>query len=588
MNETIIMKAYIGLLTLVVANNANAFQSSLFTISPQTAVTRIHHIQPSTLHVTSTSVNKNSDIVPSPLSSNKKEDEFDWYSNWYPIVPIEFLDPSKPHKFTLLGMDLVVWNDSAESDVYESKKELNKSKKKKQRLSKFKNLFRKNKDDSHEDTTTLFRQGQWRVFADKCPHRLVPLSEGRIESDGSLLCSYHGWRFNGDGNCIDLPQMNSKEELQNIQSNPKSQCNSFPVKVVNDILWVWPTSGSDARIQSELTPLSVNQIMNDENGNSIPKENIVYNTYNFRELPYGADYFLENVVDPAHVPVSHHNIVGNRYTGPTSLTMKTSESMTKDGFVLKVVNGNSNGDSYTNLGFKSPCLVSIDAKVTPEGARQILELYVSPSRPGFCNHVGRLVMIKDKNGVLPSGFKQFTLPIPIWINHLLAAKFLNQDALFLHAQERNLLRDLNYKTSSSNDDDNNEKEKKDSPLYKEIVFTPTESDKGVLIFRDWLRFKAGGKIPFTNYEGMPPVNNEVVFDQWHSHTSKCKYCLDAHNNAKKVRLNSAMLAILIGVIRPRGVMTTLLSVGLLGGISFASHKLIGAFHRQEFSHAEND
>jgi phenylpropionate dioxygenase-like ring-hydroxylating dioxygenase large terminal subunit len=26
-------------------------------------------------------------------------------------------------------------------------------------------------------------------------------------------------------------------------------------------------------------------------------------TWNFRELPYGADYFLENVVDPAHVQV---------------------------------------------------------------------------------------------------------------------------------------------------------------------------------------------------------------------------------------------------------------------------------------------
>ena len=32
-------------------------------------------------------------------------------------------------------------------------------------------------------------------------------AEGRIEpSDGTLMCSYHGWRFRGDGRCSDIPQ----------------------------------------------------------------------------------------------------------------------------------------------------------------------------------------------------------------------------------------------------------------------------------------------------------------------------------------------------------------------------------------------
>lgn len=29
--------------------------------------------------------------------------------------------------------------------------------------------------------------GQWNVFLDVCPHRLVPLSEGRINEDGRLV-----------------------------------------------------------------------------------------------------------------------------------------------------------------------------------------------------------------------------------------------------------------------------------------------------------------------------------------------------------------------------------------------------------------
>lgn len=40
-------------------------------------------------------------------------------------------------------------------------------------------------------------EGQWRVFEDACPHRRVPLSEGRKEEDGTLSCAYHGWRFDG-------------------------------------------------------------------------------------------------------------------------------------------------------------------------------------------------------------------------------------------------------------------------------------------------------------------------------------------------------------------------------------------------------
>lgn len=546
--------------------SVSSFQSSQFTVTPRTV-----RLPNNALSISAPVDDYPSSTIEDKSSSPSRNeaidgDQFDWYSSWYPLVPVEYLDPSKPHKFTLLGIDLVVWNDAAQTDKFEPK---SKSKEKKG----LRNLFRRRSNETKNENV-----GQWKVFVDKCPHRLVPLSEGRVESDGSLLCSYHGWRFNGEGECIGLPQ-STENEFNKVKSNPRSQCNSFPVKIVNDVLWVWPDSGPDAKLQSALTPLSVMPLL-DDNGNPIPEENVIYNNYNFRELPYGADYFLENVVDPAHVPVSHHNVVGNRYTDPKPIIMKTAEPMTKHGFVL------THGDQIkTRHEFKSPCLVSIDSKVTEAGARQILELYCSPSRPGFCNHVGRLVMIKDNQGNVPSGFKMFTLPIPVWINHVLAASFLNQDALFLHAQERNLHRDLDYKSSSSiNDKDSVDK----NPSYKKMVYTPTISDKGVLMFRDWLRLKAGGRIPFQGYQGMPPVDNEVVFDQWHSHTSKCKYCMGAYKNARKVRVATATLAILLAICRPRGVITTAAAVGLFGGISYSSHKVMKSLRRFEFSHAEND
>jgi phthalate 4,5-dioxygenase oxygenase subunit len=37
-----------------------------------------------------------------------------------------------------------------------------------------------------------------------CPHRRAPLFFGRNEECG-LRCVYHGWKFDADGNCVDLP-----------------------------------------------------------------------------------------------------------------------------------------------------------------------------------------------------------------------------------------------------------------------------------------------------------------------------------------------------------------------------------------------
>jgi phthalate 4,5-dioxygenase len=37
-----------------------------------------------------------------------------------------------------------------------------------------------------------------------CPHRKTDLSYGRIEN-GTLRCVYHGWRFGGDGRCLEQP-----------------------------------------------------------------------------------------------------------------------------------------------------------------------------------------------------------------------------------------------------------------------------------------------------------------------------------------------------------------------------------------------
>ena len=46
--------------------------------------------------------------------------------------------------------------------------------------------------------------GEVSAFPARCPHRLMPLAAGTVV-DGRLQCAYHGWRFDAEGRCVDIP-----------------------------------------------------------------------------------------------------------------------------------------------------------------------------------------------------------------------------------------------------------------------------------------------------------------------------------------------------------------------------------------------
>ncbi|NDB69719.1 MAG: aromatic ring-hydroxylating dioxygenase subunit alpha [Methylocystaceae bacterium] len=51
-----------------------------------------------------------------------------------------------------------------------------------------------------------FRDSEGKVgfVAERCPHRKASLFFGRVE-EGGIRCSYHGWKFDRHGTCMDLP-----------------------------------------------------------------------------------------------------------------------------------------------------------------------------------------------------------------------------------------------------------------------------------------------------------------------------------------------------------------------------------------------
>ncbi len=81
----------------------------------------------------------------------------------------------------------------------------------------------------------FFRDGDGRAAAllDRCPHRGVPLSLGRVE-DGQLECGYHGWRFDSGGVVRRVPALCAPHEA-------KGRCTpAYPVRELDGFVWVWP------------------------------------------------------------------------------------------------------------------------------------------------------------------------------------------------------------------------------------------------------------------------------------------------------------------------------------------------------------
>jgi len=74
-------------------------------------------------------------------------------------------------------------------------------------------------------------QGKVQALHDQCPHRGAKLSLGRV-CQGALQCPYHGWTFNGTGQCVQVPAM------PNFTPSTAQQARAVAVQEAYGLLWV--------------------------------------------------------------------------------------------------------------------------------------------------------------------------------------------------------------------------------------------------------------------------------------------------------------------------------------------------------------
>jgi phenylpropionate dioxygenase-like ring-hydroxylating dioxygenase large terminal subunit len=374
---------------------------------------------------------------------------FDWAEAWYPVAYIEDLDPGRPTRFTLLERDIVIWWDP---------KDL-----------------------------------AWRVFEDKCPHRLAPLSEGRINADGRLECPYHGWAFSGSGTCESIPQ-----QPVDIQANRSARACAIalPTAVRQGLLFVYPGNATQA---TQVEVPIIGPVEEEPDGW------VMLNT--FRDLPYDALTLLENVLDTSHIPYTHHKTVGKRENA-APMEMEVLE-FGKQGFRGLWPEGPRRGKLGTQrTTFMAPALMFHDL-TSQQFGRTLTVVYATPIRKGECRLFARFPFKFSTK--LPSLLIRLT---PRWFSHIGNNGVLEDDQIFLHIQEREL-------------------ERAGAQPYAQSCYLPTQADRYVLAFRNWVSEFAAD--PFPGQTLAPAWSKPDLLDRYHSHTQHCGSCRVALKRIQQIR-----------------------------------------------------
>jgi phenylpropionate dioxygenase-like ring-hydroxylating dioxygenase large terminal subunit len=390
---------------------------------------------------------------------------FDPIESWYPVAYIEDLDKLTPTPFTLLDRDLVIWWDS--------------------------------------------QTQAWKAFDDRCPHRMARLSEGRIAEDGLLECPYHGWAFAGDGTCDRIPQQLPDAKAE---TSRRACVKSLPTAVAQGLLFIYPGTPATA-LQTTVPVIPVPMV------DGKPTDSwIVLNT--FRDLPYDAATLLENVLDPSHLPYTHHGSVGKRSnSSPVELEVISSD---KSGFTGTWADGPRKGTlGRQNTTFIAPCLMWHELTSKQLGETMTV-VYATPTRKGECRVFARFPFKFASK--LPALFISAT---PQWYSHINNNAILEDDQVFLHHQER-------YLEQSGG-----------SENFSQAFYLPTKADRFVFEYRQWLNDYHADPFPRQTFK--PALDNDKLLDRYHSHTEHCHSCSTAHRNLKTAQQAIVAIALIAWV-----------------------------------------
>jgi phenylpropionate dioxygenase-like ring-hydroxylating dioxygenase large terminal subunit len=249
------------------------------------------------------------------------------------------------------------------------------------------------------------------AFVDRCPHRNVPLSAGRVRA-GTIACPYHGWRFDGDGRCVEVPGADTV---------PMVSATRLPVREVAGLLWTC--------LAAEPPPFpELPASLHDE---AMDRFWWPRSSYEARLLDA-----IENLLDPAHPHDLHPWLVRRPDARrPVSVTVRGCDRGLEARYVERAVD-----QAWLPRLFEGRRTVSIGRYVAPTIAQLAFE---SADGPTFAITVVFSPETVDRTRPF-AHFASRAGRLPAWIKRALLCTFhrpvLAQDAAMLARQAQTVAR----------------------------------------------------------------------------------------------------------------------------------------------------
>jgi len=133
-------------------------------------------------------------------------------------------------------------------------------------------------------------RGTAHALIDRCPHRGVKLSLGRVSDKGCIECPFHAWQFNGSGATTYIP-LNPDAKLD------KHSAMALPTREIGGVLWVYTdVSGNPPPNEPPIPDALTNDKL----------------AFNYMEVEWKAHWTraMENMLDSPHVPFLHATTIG--------------------------------------------------------------------------------------------------------------------------------------------------------------------------------------------------------------------------------------------------------------------------------------
>jgi len=147
-----------------------------------------------------------------------------------------------------------------------------------------------------EEWVVVRLNGEVTAFADRCPHRLAPLSAGhveRLEGSDVLRCGYHGWCFEGSGACASIPALGPDARVP-----PRAQATvPASVTVHLGLVWIAPETPRAPLPTPPIADHDLDRFMSVD----LPALHV----------SAGAGLMIDNFLDVAHFPFVHAATIGD-------------------------------------------------------------------------------------------------------------------------------------------------------------------------------------------------------------------------------------------------------------------------------------